>query len=121
MTHAKTDIQNRGDVERLVDLFYEQVRQDDLLSPVFAHVNWPAHLPTMYNFWSSLLLGDSSYQGNPFQKHMNLAIRGEHFDRWLLLFSRTVRDHFDGQKAVEALERAHAIAGLFRHRLGLNQ
>ncbi len=116
---SKTDILNREDVAKLVDMFYEQVRQDSLLSPVFSHVDWPAHLPTMYNFWSSLLLGDNSYRGNPFQKHMNLPIAGEHFDRWLLLFSKTVKENFEGQKATEALERAHAIASLFRHRLGL--
>jgi len=100
-------------------MFYERVRVDPLLSPVFAQVDWPAHLPTMYSFWSSLLLGDNSYQGNPFQKHIHLAIGTDHFDRWLHLFTLTVQQSFEGPKATEAIERARSIAGLFRHRLGL--
>lgn len=28
-----------------------------------------APLPIMYNFWSSMLLGDQSYRGHPFKKH----------------------------------------------------
>ncbi|MBL7846756.1 MAG: group III truncated hemoglobin [Cyclobacteriaceae bacterium] len=113
------DIQNREDVQLLVDRFYDQVRRDSLLFPVFAHVDWPAHLPTMYNFWSSILLGDGSYLGNPFQKHIGLAISGEHFDRWLELFTGTVRGNFEGARADEAVARANSIAMLFRHRLGI--
>lgn len=120
MSETKIDIQSREDVVRLVDRFYDRVRRDPLLSPVFSHVDWPAHLPTMYAFWASILLGEASYQGNPFQKHMNLPIREAHFDRWIDLFTQTVRAEFDGVKADEAIDRALSIASLFRHRLGLS-
>ncbi len=120
MTELKRDIESREDVVRLVDRFYDQVRRDPLLSPVFSHVDWPAHLPVMYSFWASILLGEGSYQGNPFQKHMNLVIREAHFDRWLELFTQTARQYFDGPRADEAVYRAQAIASLFRHRLGLS-
>ena len=113
------DIQSREDIVRLVDLFYAKVKADEILFPVFLHVDWPAHLPTMYSFWSSLLLGDQSYQGNPFQKHKDLQIRGEHFDRWLLLFISTLKENFTGSKSDEAAARASTIAALFRHRMGL--
>jgi hemoglobin len=116
----KKDIESREDVVRLVDGFYNQVRLDPLLSPVFSHIDWPAHLPVMYAFWSSILLGKDGYQGNPFQKHAKLAIREEHFDQWLSLFTQTVRWAFEGPKADEAVDRANAIASLFRHRLGLS-
>ena len=105
---------------RLVDRFYDRVRRDPLLAPVFAHVDWPAHLPVMYSFWASILLGEASYQGNPFQKHQQLPIREPHFDRWLQLFTQTVRTEFDGPKADEAVDRAVSIASMFRHRLGLS-
>ncbi|MBL7851486.1 MAG: group III truncated hemoglobin [Cyclobacteriaceae bacterium] len=120
MTATKKDIGSREDVVRLVDGFYDQVRRDPLLSPVFSHVDWPAHLPVMYSFWASILLGEGSYQGNPLQKHIHLAIHEGHFERWLSLFTQTVRSSFDGPKADEAVDRAQAIASLFRHRLGLS-
>lgn len=117
---AKTDIQNQEDIVRLVDRFYDKVRGDSLLSPVFSHVDWPAHLPRMYSFWASLLLGDRSYQGNPMLKHLRLPIREEHFDRWMQLFTETMEAEFDGPTADEALDRAKSIAQLFRHRMGLS-
>ena len=64
------DIVERKDIELLVDSFYEKVKNDQLLGPVFAHVDWPKHLPVMYQFWSSMMLGEQSYKGNPFQKHI---------------------------------------------------
>lgn len=114
-----TDLDNRTNITRLVDLFYEKVRGDELLAPVFAHVDWPRHLPVMYNFWSSMLLGDQTYQGNPFQKHINLPIQAKHFGRWLLLFNQTVDENFSGEKAREVKDRARSIAGVFQNRLGL--
>src|SRR5690606_7509111 len=111
------DIQTREDIQLLVDAFYEKVQYDDLLSPVFSHVDWPHHLPVMYNFWSSLLLGDRSYQGNPFQKHQSLAIGKAHFAAWLRLFTLTIDEHFEGAVATEAKERAQSIAGMFQYKL----
>lgn len=115
----KTDIKTREDIMRLVDSFYAKVQKDELLAPVFSHVNWPHHLPIMYNFWSSMLLGDQSYRGNPFQKHLPLPIDTQHFGRWLALFRETVDEHFEGEKASEALMRAESIAGIFQVRMGL--
>src|SRR6187431_1169039 len=91
----------REDIILLVDNFYGKVNKDGLLGPLFAHVNWPSHLPIMYNFWSSMLLGEQSYQGNPFQKNMSLPLEGQHFDRWLELFFETVDETFIGEKALE--------------------
>ncbi len=113
------DIKSRADIELLVNQFYNKVNQDVLLAPVFSHVDWPHHLPIMYNFWSSMLLGDQSYQSNPFQKHIHLAINATHFNRWLELFTQTVDEHFAGFKADEVKSRAQSIAGVFQHKMGL--
>lgn len=112
----KRDMENRADIELLVNSFYERVRKDDLLSLLFSHVDWPTHLPVMYNFWSSLLLGDQSYQGSPFQKHLPLAIGAAHFQQWLSLFTQTVDQHFTGEKADEVKSRARSIATLWQHK-----
>jgi len=114
-----TDIVNRENIQTLVNKFYEKVNADKLLGPVFSHVDWPKHLPVMYNFWSSMLLGDNTYQGNPFQKHIALPIQANHFNRWLELFTNTVNEHFSGEKADEAKARAANIANLFQFKLGL--
>ncbi len=113
------DITGRDDIILLVNSFYDKVKEDDLLKNIFAHVDWPAHLPTMYNFWSSMLLGEQSYRNNPFQKHIHLAINSTHFNKWFELFSETVDDHFSGPKADETKSRAQSIAGVWQHKLAL--
>ena len=112
-------LETRSEIKILVDKFYQKVNQDSLLAPVFAHVDWPHHLPIMYRFWSSMLLGEQSYQGNPFQKHVPLPLKADHFDQWLKLFEATVDENFEGDKAQEAKDRARSIARVFQHKLGL--
>jgi len=119
MIKQRADIRTRKDVELLVNSFYEKVKADSLLAPTFANVDWPHHLPVMYNFWSSMLLGDMSYQGNAMGKHLALSITRDHFTRWLELFTKTVDEHFEGYNATEAKTRAQSIAGLFQHKMGL--
>jgi len=114
------DIVTREDVVLLVDRFYDQVQADDLLAPVFNHVDWPKHLPVMYSFWSTMLLGEQSYRGNPFQKHVMLTIKAEHFEQWLELFRKTVDENFTGECAEEIKARAGNIAQVFQHKMGLS-
>ena len=113
------DITDREDIVLLVDSFYEKVKSDELLAPKFQHLDWPKHLPIMYNFWSSMLLGHQTYQGNPFQKHTALTINSSHFNRWLKLFTQTVDECFIGTKAEETKSRAQSIAGVWQHKMGL--
>jgi hemoglobin len=114
------EIQDRKDIELLVNSFYLKVNNDLLLSPIFnqtAAVNWEKHLPVMYDFWATMLLGDKSYRGNPFMKHIPLPVDKTHFDRWLQLFLETVDEHFTGEVAEEAKTRARNIAGVFQYKL----
>jgi hemoglobin len=113
------DIATREDVIFLVNSFYEKVKQDSLLAPAFAHVDWHHHLPIMYNFWSSILLGDMSYNGSPLAKHMSLPITQEHFTQWLTLFMENVDSKFAGPVAEETKSRARTIANLFQFKMGL--
>jgi len=113
------DIETREQVVLMVNSFYDKVKVDTLLGPIFSHVDWPNHLPIMHNFWSSLLLGDRSYTGNPMQKHLPLKITMQHFERWLQLFKATIYEHFKGAKADEAKKGAESIAGIFQYKMGL--
>lgn len=117
-TQTRT-IENRDDIKIFVNRFYEKVKTDPLLSPAFSHVDWVTHLPKMYNFWSSLLLGDQSYNGTPLRHHLNFPTGKEHFNKWLLLFNETINENFSGDKAKEVKDRALAIAGVFQFKMGL--
>ncbi len=121
-TPHSADIQTQKDIRNLVDSFYGHARRDPLLGPVFEEAihNWQEHLPTMYQFWERLLLGASDYNGNPFQKHLHLALDKYHFTRWLELFFQTIDENFSGAKAEEAKKLARSIADSFQLRMGIN-
>src|SRR5688572_8070921 len=98
-TTEKPDITTEADVKKMVDIFYEKVNRDALLAPIFndfSKVNWDTHLPIMYRFWSSILLGSGTYQGQPFPKHAFLPVDQTHFSQWLLLFYETLTENFRG-------------------------
>lgn len=101
-------------IRRMVDTFYDSVRKDELLGPVFEnalHGQWDTHMPRMYEFWSTVLLGSGRFQGNVFGKHMALSgITKEHFVRWLGLFNATVTQMYDAETAAPILEVAGRIA-----------
>lgn len=115
-------ISGRGEVELLVNTFYERVQKDDLIGPIFneiAKIDWDHHLPKMYAFWDDLLFANDSYRGRPFPPHMKFDLTREHFDRWVSLFTQTVDDLFVGLKADEVKIRAQRIALNFQINLGL--
>lgn len=114
------EINTREEVIELVDSFYAKVNEDRMLAPIFndfAAVDWEKHLPIMYDFWSSILLGETNYKGNPFFKHIPLPVDKQHFNRWLELFISTIEEKFIGEKAEEAKIRAKSIAAIFQHKL----
>lgn len=122
MKTSRSDISTEEDIKTLVDSFYQKVNADELLSPIFnsvAKVDWDHHMPTMYKFWSSLLLRTNTYQGRPWPKHAVLPVNAEHFARWLKLFKATVDEHFSGVNAIEAKNAASSIADTFQNRLQL--
>lgn len=116
------DIAGKQEIRLLVDTFYEGVRSDDKLGPVFESLiaDWSTHLPTMYSFWDSILFGTADYRGNPFAKHMNLPVDHAHFERWIEIFIATVDRLFAGAKAEQAKAAAKSIAHSFQLRMGIN-
>jgi hemoglobin len=113
-------LENRQDLERLLDTFYDRVKVDPLIGPIFndvAGVNWPEHVANIYNFWDTLLFGAENYRGRPFPPHVPLELRAEHFRRWLELFFFTVDESFVGLKADEIKTRAYQIGQNFHGRL----
>lgn len=118
------DIKTEDDVVLFVDEFYAKVTKDNLLGPIFndvAKVNWGDHLPTMYRFWSSMLLGSRTYKGAPFPAHAALRahITPAHFSRWVELFHGTIDSLFQGEMADIAKQRALNIAFIFQSKLAM--
>ncbi|UIR56686.1 group III truncated hemoglobin [Sphingobacterium sp. SRCM116780] len=117
---VKHDIRNIEDIKELVNNFYKQIQQDELLGPIFSQViqnRWDIHLEKMYRFWQTILLNEYTYFGSPFLPHAHLPIDEEHFVHWLGLFYSTVDRMFIGEKANEAKWRAEKMATMFAHKI----
>ncbi|MBC3788060.1 group III truncated hemoglobin [Spirosoma utsteinense] len=111
-------------VRFLVDSFYEKVQADTFIGPVFtdvAQVDWAKHLPKMYAFWESLILGNNAYDGHPFRPHLIInqshTLTIDHFERWLQLFSATLSENFTGESAEQVRQRATQIALVWSNKL----
>ncbi|HEY0853458.1 MAG TPA: group III truncated hemoglobin [Devosia sp.] len=98
----------------LIDAFYERVRADERLGPIFAaHVSdWEAHSERLTDFWSSLMLGSGRYKGNPFAMHQPFAgdLDVALFERWLELWALTTAEQFPEDLAAEFQRKARRVA-----------
>lgn len=104
----------------LVTEFYDLVRLDDLLGPIFEPrigASWQRHMDRMVDFWSSVLLGTNRFKGNPMLKHALIPDLSEaHFDRWLGLFEPKVQELYAPGVADEIMLRARNMRrGLARY------
>ena len=116
------DINNRDDIYTLVSTFYNKVKKDDLIAPIFLGTipdeQWEAHLQKLTDFWQTNLFfirNTKETQCVFIKKSIEKfehSIYQEHFDRWLSLWYTTVDDLFEGSKANDAKERARNIASL---------
>ena len=113
----KKDIESRADIEILVRSFYDKVIPDPLLGHIFtevAKVNWEIHLPVMFDFLENTLFYTGTYGGNPMKAHQKLHhmfnLNPEHFSRWVFLFTSTVDELFEGERAQLAKQRAISIS-----------
>ncbi|MGC4129881.1 MAG: group III truncated hemoglobin [Bergeyella sp.] len=117
-------LETRKDIELLVNNFYKKVEKDEAIGFFFteiASVDWNLHLPKMYDFWETLLLGNSSYKGNPMTVHFGInhmsAIEPHHFQHWLKLWTETVQENFEGELAEQAIYKASNIANLMSFKM----
>ena len=115
-------------MEFLVDSFYKKVIVDDVIGFIFTEVvklDWNIHIPVMYDFWESMLFMEQKYQGNPMLVHLGLnqkePLLPEHFERWLNLWEETVREHYAGTKAQEAISRSKHIGGVMQFKMAQHE
>lgn len=114
----KKDIETRDDITLLVHTFYDQVRKDELLGPIFNSIikDWETHLNLLVDFWETNLFFVKKYKGNPLQKHVevdtfhNNTINEMHFGAWINLWFKTIDDLFIGNTAQLAKNRARNMS-----------
>lgn len=113
----KGDIENRADLETLLQHFYQKVFDDALIRHFFIEVvplDLNSHLPVITNFWASVVLQEQGYRKNVLEVHQNInrlsPIEQKHLNRWVQLFTDTVDEYFDGPNAQLAKQRAQSIA-----------
>ena len=106
-------------IHAVVHGFYDEIRKDALLGPIFneaiAPADWPVHLAKMCDFWSATLLRTGRYEGRPLPPHLAIPqLQEAHFHRWLTLFRATVERLCPPDVADLFLDRALRIAHSFR-------
>ncbi|QNI38137.1 group III truncated hemoglobin [Edaphobacter albus] len=105
-----------AEISTLVDTFYDKVRRDPDIGPIFNAIvgDWPHHLATLKNFWSTVLLTTGRYKGDPMMTHLQLPLDPDHFSRWLALFAETAREIFLPEAASVVIAKSERIAENFQ-------
>jgi hemoglobin len=118
------DIETRGDIELLMQEFYEKVMKDGKIGFIFtdvAQLNLEHHLPIITDFWENVLFNTGKYTRNAMMPHFKLNAKvnfqSQHFERWLFLFNETVKENFSGKLADLACTRAKSIASIMQIKL----
>lgn len=113
------DVLDEAMIHAIVHGFYDRIRRDELLGPIFNRViapeDWPVHLAKMCDFWSATLLRTARYDGRPLPPHLAIPeLEEAHFHRWLTLFRETVERLCPPEVAELFLDRGIRIAHSFR-------
>ena len=124
----KKDIESREDLVRMLTLFYQNAFSDELIGRFFTEVvplDLATHIPVIADFWESVVFGARGYRKNVMEVHSHIhqlsAIKKEHLDRWVKLFTETVDELFEGEKALLIKQRARSIATLMDIKLNHKQ
>jgi hemoglobin len=104
-------------ISDLVDRFYAKVRLDPEIGPIFNAIvgDWPHHLATLKDFWSTVLLTTGRYKGDPMMTHLQLPLDPAHFERWLALFAETANVVFPSELAANVIAKSQRIAQNFKN------
>jgi hemoglobin len=115
----KKEIENRKDLVLLLNTFYRKAFKDELIGRFFTEVvplDLETHIPVIADFWEAVIFGKHGYRKNVMEVHQHIhqlsAIKKEHLDRWVKLFTETADELFEGEKAILLKQRAASIATL---------
>ncbi len=117
------EIENRKDIENLVQHFYAYVHSDPKMAPIFVmpEERWNIHLERTYNFWDNWLFETGDYKGGlmwaHIEKNQTHSISTELFERWLGHWFRSVDELFIGDKAEFLKSKALELGQMMNARL----
>jgi hemoglobin len=102
-------------VRDVIASFYEQVRQDPILGPVFFGVlgdDWTAHLNRINLFWLAVTRLGQGYPAKNFMPaHIrHPSIQPDQLPRWLELFRKTARSMCPPEAADVLIDIAERMA-----------
>jgi hemoglobin len=108
-----------GLLREIIFAFYEKVRRDAMLGPIFQEAlgdDWGPHIENICLFWFTATRIGSGYKaGNFMPAHMKHAsIRNEQISRWLYLFQETVTERCTPAAASVILDIAERMAESIR-------
>lgn len=113
----KKDIDDKIDLEHLINIFYAKLLSDKSVSYIFtdvAKIDLETHLPKIIDFWNLSLFGKGDYSNNVMKIHLNLneeeKLQEKHFKSWLNTFYETVDENFLGKNAEIIKTKALSIA-----------
>ena len=119
-----SDIQNRADIELLMEHFYNKLLEDKSIAYLFtdvAKIDLKAHLPRIVDFWENILFNSVTFNGNVFEKHLQLhqlsSLKKEHFDTWLTHLYQSTDELFVGNNAEKLKTRALSIATIMQSKI----
>ncbi len=120
----RPDLADRADVEALLHRFYGTALYDEMLYESFTELRatgLAGHIPTMCDFWETVLFRAGLYRGSALTVHRDLHSRTPlapgHFVRWLILWNEAVDELYDGPVAEHAKLQAARIAWSMNRRL----
>jgi hemoglobin len=117
------DIENREDVVKLVDTFYENVLKDEQLAPIFgpSEHHWEQHIIRVYNFWENWLFQTGSYTGGMMwvhmERHATHPMTTALFERWLAYWITCTDALFAGKNAEFVKSKALEIGQVMNAKL----
>ncbi|MBX9841122.1 MAG: group III truncated hemoglobin [Xanthobacteraceae bacterium] len=102
-------------VRKVIVSFYENVRDDALLGPIFSEAigeNWDSHIERVARFWLTATRLGSGYDGRNFMPahRRHSSIRADHLSHWLALFRATAAHHCPPQAALALVDIAERMA-----------
>jgi hemoglobin len=121
------DIETREDLVHLLEVFYQKAFADELIGHFFTQVvplNLDVHIPVIADFWEAIIFNKHTYKKNVMVVHQHIHhlshIKKPHLDRWVQLFTGTVDELFEGDKATLIKQRGSSIATLMDIKLNHN-
>jgi hemoglobin len=102
-------------VRQVILSFYEKVRDDPLLGPIFEDAignNWDHHIERIVLFWLTATGLQRGYEGRNFMPaHLrHSSIHPDQLPRWLELFRQTAAEHCTPEGARALIDIAERMA-----------